>query len=61
TPLYSAPWPSEQWSWPVSMASPAGDSVLVATFDRGMMMVPGNGGAPRCLPSRVRVFPRSMH
>jgi hypothetical protein len=61
TPLYSAPWPSEQWGWPVSIASPAGDSVLVATFDRGMMLVPGNGGAPRCLPSRVRVFPRSMH
>ncbi len=61
TPLYAAPWPGEQWEWPVSMASPAGDSVLVATFDRGIMLVPGTGGAPRCLPARVRVFSRSMH
>jgi photosystem II stability/assembly factor-like uncharacterized protein len=61
TPLYAAPWPQEQWEWPVSMASPAGDSVLVATFDRGMMLVPATGGAPRCLAARVRVFSRSMH
>lgn len=61
TPLYAARWPDAQWEWPVSMASPAGDSVLVATFDRGMMLVPGTGGAPRCLPTRVRVFSRSMH
>lgn len=61
TPLYSAPWPREQWEWPVSAASPAGDSVLVATFDRGLMLVPRAGGAPRCLPARARVRSRSMH
>jgi hypothetical protein len=61
TPLYAAPWPQRQWAWPVSAASPAGDSVLVATYDRGIMLAPGGGGAPRCLPSRVRVYPRSMH
>jgi photosystem II stability/assembly factor-like uncharacterized protein len=61
TPLYAAPWSQRQWEWPVSMASSAGDSVLVATFDRGMMLVPGTGGAPRCLPARARVFARSMH
>lgn len=61
TSLYAAPWPREQWEWPVSTASPAGDSVLVATFDRGMLLVPATGGAPRCLPTRVRVFSRSMH
>jgi photosystem II stability/assembly factor-like uncharacterized protein len=61
TRLYTASWNAGQEAWPVSMASPAGDSVLVATFDRGMMLVPAAGGAPRCLPSRVRVFPRSMH
>lgn len=61
TLLFSAPWPDEQEAWPVSMASPAGDSVLVATFGYGMMLVPGTGGPPRCLPTRVRVFPRAMH
>lgn len=61
TSLYAAPWPDEQWAWPVSMASPAGDSVLVGTFDRGMMLVPGTGAAPRCLPARVQVYSRSMH
>jgi hypothetical protein len=61
TSLYTAPRRDEQWAWPVSMASPAGDSVLVATFDRGIVLVPGTGGAPRCLPARAQVFSRSMH
>lgn len=61
TQLYVLSAPRDQWEWPVSQVAVDGDDLLIAAYDRGLLMTKVSGGEPRALPASVRVAPRSMH